>query len=78
MENDQPQRVVCPRCGASEELDITVRSLTEQAEAFAAKELQKALSGMAALDEGGMIGMSVSHSPAKINEATGKFVLDFD
>ena len=33
---------------------------------------------MAALDEGGMIGMSVSHSPAKINEAAGKFVLDFD
>ena len=78
VENDQPQRVVCPRCGASEEFDITVRSLTEQAEAFAAKELQKAFSGMAALDEGGMIGMSVSHSPAKINEATGKFVLDFD
>ena len=55
-----------------------MRSLAEQAEAFAAKEPQKALSGVTVLDKGGMLGMSVSHSPAKIKEAAGKFVLDFD
>ena len=78
MEDDRPKRVVCPGCGAWEDFDVFERALAQQAEAFAAEEMQKALSGMATLDEGGMFGVSVGYTPAKIDQATGKFVVDFD
>ena len=78
VEDDQPKRVICPRCGVSEDFDVFERSLTEQAEAFAAKELQKALKSMSTLDEGGMFGMSVSYRPAKIDQPAGKFFIEFD
>ena len=78
MEDDKPKRVVCPVCGASEDFDVFTQSLTEQAEAFTAEEMQKALSGMSTLNEGGMFGVSVGYTPAKIKKATGKFIIDFD
>ena len=72
----KPNLVVCPRCGAEDDLDVVVASLGDQAAAFAAKEFEKALGGKSSRAKGGMLDVSLSFSPAKIDQARTKFVVD--
>ena len=78
MVDGKPERIVCLRCRASDDFGVFKRSLVKQAQAHAEKELQETFEGVSLLDEGGMFGVSAGYTPAKIDQATGKFVVDFD
>ena len=47
LEENIPQRVLCPRCGMSERYEEFQRSVGHQASAYASKELGKAFRDMA-------------------------------
>ena len=47
LERNTPKKVVCPRCGASEDYARFEQSIGDQAAAYAADEIGKALKGLA-------------------------------
>ncbi len=74
----EPDRVICPQCGIAEDYDVVLRSIGEQAQAFAAKELQKVMSGQPTIREDGFLSMEFRFEPAEIEEVAGKFCIDFE
>ncbi len=71
LEGDIPQRVVCPRCGTSEDYARVKQSIGHQAAAYAADEIGKALKGLARGNKG------VSYKPGRIRSQRSKFRVDF-
>ena len=72
----EPDRVVCPQCGASEDYGAVLRSLGEQAEVYAAKELQKAVKDNSPREQSGMFDVEFSFKAAKIKDVKAKFFMD--
>ena len=55
LEGDIPQKVVCPRCGTSEDYTRVKQSIGHQAAAYAADEIGKALKGLARGKQGSQL-----------------------
>ena len=71
LEGDIPQKVVCPRCGTSEDYTRVKQAIGHQAAAYASEEIGKALKGIARGNKG------VSYKPGRIISQGSKFSVDF-
>ena len=70
LEGDIPQKVVCPRCGTSEDYTRVKQAIGHQAAAFASEEIGKALKGIARGNK------RVSYKPGRIVSQRSKFRVD--
>ena len=73
LEENTPQKVVCPHCGMSESYEDFQRSAGHQASAYASKELGKAFKDMARKNKniGYKPGETKSHRPRLRVDFTG-------
>lgn len=71
LEENTPQKVVCPRCGASESYVDFQRSVGNQASVYASEAIGKSLRDMARRNK------SVGYKPGNIRPHSPKFRVDF-
>ena len=71
VEENTPQKVVCPQCGMSESYEDFHRSVGHQASAYASKELGKAFRDMARGNK------DIRYKPGNIRSHRPNFRVEF-
>ena len=71
LEGNNPQRVVCPRCGASERYAKTRQSIDQQASAYAREEIDEAIMNLVKGNK------NIRYKPGNVRSQPSKFRVDF-